>query len=218
MITKVLYAILCQYCAVIKNMAFRKLHKDCNGTCDKRECICLQFSSGNFSVILRTHEQSISILAGCHDDGRQNVYTAAPWMHSTNLDLCTVSWNTSHYKAFIHLFFPFIFAAQWQLHVQIAIHKWNVTICGKLNISFLFLFLISSACNNWYCAFAYLLALNQKALTVHFIMKPLWLPTIAPFCFLIENIVHGIRPCVDKHWRYIFGTLITINTITAPKV
>ena len=34
-------AILCQYCAVIKNMAFRKLHEDCMELVIN--CLCLQF-------------------------------------------------------------------------------------------------------------------------------------------------------------------------------
>ena len=62
-----------------------------------------------------------------------------------------------------------------------------------MNNKFLF---ISLCFQYWYSGFAYLLAFNQKALTVHFIVKPLRLPTIAPFCFLLENVVHGIRPCV----------------------
>ena len=64
----------------------------------------------------------------------------------------------------------------------------------------------------------YVLALNQEAPTVHFIK----LPTIAPFrafsskTFFME--LGPVRPCVGKHRRYSFGTLITINTVTAPNV
>ena len=36
-----LYAILCQYCAVIKSMAFRKLHEDCMELVIN--CLCFQF-------------------------------------------------------------------------------------------------------------------------------------------------------------------------------
>ena len=64
---------------------------------------------------------------------------------------------------------------------------------------------------------AYLLALNQEAFTVHFIVEPLRLTTIAPFCGR-DKVVHGNRPSVEKHWRYIFGTIIAIYIVTAPNV
>ena len=73
-------------------------------------------------------------------NGRQSSCTAAPWMY---MAYAALSWtfaqysrNTSHYKAFIlfwNFFFSSLFAAQRQLHVQIAVHKWSVTSCGNLN-------------------------------------------------------------------------------------